>query len=57
MTHEQAMALLVMTRALSYARREAALSAAGSPLALVEEPEAYAAQLGAQGAADLRRMV
>ena len=57
MTHEQAMALLVMTRALSYARREAALSVAGSPLALVEEPEAYAAQLGAQGAADLRRMV
>lgn len=57
MTHEQAMALLVMTRTLSYARRQAALEAAGSPLALVGEPEAYAAQLGAQGAAQLRRMV
>ena len=51
MTHEQAMALLVMTRTLSYARRQAALEAAGSPLALVGESEAYAAQLGAQGAA------
>lgn len=57
MTHEQAMALLVMTRTLSYARRQAGLEAAGSSLALVSEPEAYAAQLGAQGAAQLRRMV
>lgn len=57
MTHEQAMALLVMTRTLSYARRQAGLEAAGSSLALVGEPEAYAAQLGAQGAAQLRRMV
>ena len=57
MTHEQAMALLVMTRALSYARLEAALEAAGSPLTVIDEPEANAAQLGAQGAAALRRTV
>ena len=40
MTHEEAMALLVLTRALSYGRREAALLAAGGPLGLVGEPEA-----------------
>ncbi len=57
MTHEQAMALLAMTRTLSYARREAALEAAGSPLAVVGEPEAYAAQLGEEGVTALRRVV
>ena len=57
MTHEEAMALLVLTRALSYGRREAALLAAGGPLALVSEPEAYAAQLGAQGVSALRETV
>ena len=57
MTHEEAMALLVMTRALTYARREAALCAAGGPLSLVSEPQAYAAQLGMQGVSALRETV
>ena len=57
MTHEEAMALLVMTRALTYARREAALCVAGSPLSLVSEPQAYAAQLGVQGVSALRETV
>lgn len=55
MTQTEAMALLVMTQGLFYKRREAALSRAGSALAVVGEPEAYAAELGAQGVAALRQ--
>ena len=51
------MALLVMTRELSYGKREAALEMAGSALALLGEPEKYEAALGTQGTAALRRTV
>ena len=57
MTQTEAMALLVMTQGLFYKRREAALSRAGSALAVVSEPAACAAELGAQGVAALRRTV
>ena len=43
MTQTEAMALLVMTKGLFYKMREAALLRAGSALAVVDEPAAYAA--------------
>ena len=55
MTQTEAMALLVMTKGLFYKMREAALLRAGSALAVVDEPAAYAAELGAQGVAALRQ--
>ena len=50
MLESEAMAILVGA-GVSYGRREAALRAAGSALAILEEPEAYAAQLQARGVA------
>ena len=57
MREAEAMALLVMTRGLGYARREAAVAAAGSALALISEPGAYRAALGEEGLASLRTTV
>lgn len=51
------MALLVMTRGISYARRERALKKAGSAVSIIMEPGAYAAQLGEEGTANLRRVI
>ena len=53
MLESEAMAILVGA-GVSYGRREAALRAAGGALAILEEPEAYAAQLQARGLALLR---
>ena len=54
MLESEAMAILVGA-GVSYGRREAALRAAGGALAILEEPEAYAAQLQARGVALVRR--
>ena len=54
MLEPEAMAILVGS-GVSYGRREAALRAAGSALAVLEAPEAYAAQLQARGVALIRR--
>ena len=54
MMESEAMAILVGA-GVSYGRREAALRAAGGALAILEEPEAYAAQLQARGVALVRR--
>lgn len=48
------MALLVMARGVFYRGRDAALRAAGSARAVIEEPEAYARQLGEAGVAAVR---
>lgn len=55
MREAEAMALLVMSRGVFYSRRDAALRAAGSALAVVQEPEAYARQLGEAGVSAVRR--
>lgn len=51
MLESEAMALLVMSRGVFYAQREAALTRAGSALHVVREPRLYEKQLGAEGAA------
>ena len=48
MLESEAMAILVGA-GVSYGRREAALRAAGSALAILAEPELYAAQLQEKG--------
>lgn len=53
MLESEAMAILVGA-GVSYGRREAALRAAGSALAILAEPELYAAQLQEKGLALLR---
>ena len=53
MLESEAMAILVGV-GVSYGRREAALRAAGSALAILAEPELYAAQLQEKGLALLR---
>ncbi len=50
-----AMAVLVSVTGLTYARREMALRAAGSALAILENPREFAAQLGEAGVAAVRR--
>lgn len=50
----EAVAVLVAS-GVPYGAREAALRAAGSALSLLEEPDAYAAQLGERGILALRR--
>lgn len=55
MREAEAMALLVSAKGVSYGRREMALRAAGSALAVVQNPGAYAAQLSDEGAAAVRR--
>lgn len=54
MLESEAMAILVGA-GVGYGRREAALRAAGSALAILEEPGLYAAQLQEKGLALLRR--
>lgn len=55
MREAEAMALLVMSRGVFYSRRDAALRAAGSALAVLEEPEAYVRELGEAGVMAVRR--
>lgn len=54
---EEAMALLVMSRGIGYAHREAALRQAGSASALCAEPERYRETLGNAGVSALRESV
>lgn len=54
MNEAEAMALLVMARGVFYRGREAALRAAGSAKAVLEEPGAYARALGEAGVAAVR---
>lgn len=56
MLESEAMAILVGA-GVSYGRREAALRAAGSALAILAEPELYAAQLQEKGLALLRHAI
>ncbi len=55
MNESEAMAVLVAAKGISYGRREAALTLAGSARAVLEDPAAYSAQLGQAGVTALRR--
>lgn len=57
MLEREALAVLVSTQGISYGQREMALRAALSAQAILEDPFAYAAQLGENGAAALRKMI
>ena len=57
MLEREAMAVLVSTKGIGYGRREMALRAAGSALALLEDPFAYTRQLSQEGAAALQKMI
>lgn len=57
MRESEAMAVLVAAKGVGYVRREHALNAAGSALAVISDPAAYAAQLGQEGVTALRRSV
>ena len=57
MLEREALAVLVSTLEISYGQRERALLQAGSALALLEDPLAYAAQLGEAGASALRATI
>lgn len=57
MTEREAMAVLVSAAGISYGRREMALRAAGSAMAVLADPLAYAAQLSQEGAASLCRLI
>jgi len=57
MTEREAMAVLVSAVGISYGRREMALRAAGSAMAVLADPLAYAAQLSQEGAASLCRLI
>ncbi|MBQ2989788.1 MAG: DNA-processing protein DprA [Clostridia bacterium] len=54
MLEQEAMAVLVSAQGVGYAGRERVLRAAGSALAVLEEPEAYADLLGAKGVSAVR---
>ena len=56
MTEAEAMAVLVIS-GVGYAHREEALKAAGNARALLQEPGAYAAQLGEAGIVAVLRAV
>ena len=57
MNESEAMAVLVSARGISYLQREHALERAGSALALLADPHAFAKELGAQGIAGLRAAI
>ena len=57
MNESEAMAVLVSARGISYLQREHALARAGSALALLADPHAFAQELGEQGAAGLRAAI
>ena len=54
MNEREAMAVLVSASGISYMQREQALGAAGSALALLEDPHAYESVLGSSGILALR---
>lgn len=55
MNESEAMAILVAAKGVGYAKRGAALEKAGSARAVIEDPGAYAQQLGQAGVIALRR--
>lgn len=57
MREEEAMAVLCAIPGVSYGRREMALRAADGAAQILEEPAAFAAQLGEQGVSAVRRML
>lgn len=54
MNESEAMAVLVSAQGISYGLREHALASAGSALALLADPHAFEAALGAQGVSAVR---
>lgn len=55
MLESEAMAILVSAPSVTYKRREAAISAAGSALAVLAEPQRYSLALGPSGVQAVRR--